>query len=69
MIIVSELLPVVKAEDLANRVDIYVDEGALLPKMPGYYLAAAKETWVYRGGACRSVFPRGTAAWRWKWEQ
>jgi imidazolonepropionase len=41
--IIRELLPVVKAEKLANRVDIYVDEGAFSADDARFYLGAAKK--------------------------
>lgn len=40
--VVEKLLPVVKAENLANRVDIYVDEGAFNIEEARFYLIAAK---------------------------
>lgn len=41
-IIIEKLLPVVKAEGLSNRVDIYVDQGAFHIEEARFYLAAAK---------------------------
>jgi imidazolonepropionase len=41
--ILRELLPAVKSENLARRVDIYIDEGAFTANEGRYYLRAAKE--------------------------
>lgn len=41
--VIEKLLPIVKAEGLANRVDIYVDQGAFTSEEARFYLAAAKE--------------------------
>ncbi len=40
--LIDKLLPVVKAEKLANRVDIYVDQGAFTVEQARFYLEAAK---------------------------
>jgi imidazolonepropionase len=40
--LVSKLLPLVKREGLANRVDIYIDRGAFAPELADGYLFQAK---------------------------
>jgi imidazolonepropionase len=41
--LIGHLLPAVKKENLANRVDIYIDEGAFSAEDARYYLNASKE--------------------------
>ncbi|WP_367868384.1 imidazolonepropionase [Pedobacter sp. WC2423] len=41
--VLADLLPLVKAEDLANRVDIFIEESAFDPQVSVSYLLAAKE--------------------------